>query len=111
MRQLQGLQAQRKALVCLIQFTRVPDQLRVSSRTPLELTGVFARSGELPVEWTASIFDSAGTQVVLSQGQSIVKVVHPTVTTRLSFTLNESSQTSVTPTEDIEEAWEAKSTP
>ncbi|WP_410951110.1 DUF4165 domain-containing protein [Pseudomonas sp. S1(2024)] len=96
------------ALVCLIQFTRVPDQLRVSSRTPLELTGVFARAGEFPVEWTASIFDSAGTQVVLSQGQSIVKVVHPTVTTRLSFTLNESSQTSVTPIDDIEEAWEAK---
>ena len=100
--------ASQGALVCLIQFTRVPDPLRVASHTPLELTGVFARAGEFPVEWTASIFDSAGAQVVLSQGQSIVKVVHPAVTTRLSFTLNESAQASATPTEDIEKAWQEK---
>lgn len=100
--------ASQGALVCLIQFTRMPDQLRVASNTPLELTGKFARAGEFPIEWTASIYDSAGAKIVLGQGQSSIKVVHPTVTTRLSFTVNESSQASVTPIEDIDAAWEEK---
>lgn len=97
------------ALVCLIQFTEMPEDLEAESLTPLELTGVFSRAGRLPLRWTASVFDTTGSQIILEQGQGAIEVVHPKVTTTLSFSVPESSTVDAQPTEDVPEAWSVKS--
>lgn len=94
--------------VCLVQFTQVPDGLRVKSSNPLELAGAFTKVGDNPINWTASVFDSTGSEIVLQQGQSIIHVVHPGVKTTLSFKVNESSSADETPEETDSAAWASK---
>lgn len=95
-------------LTCLIELTTVPEGLKTDSTTPLSLAGTLNRAGELPLRWTASVFDSTGSKLVVEQGQSTVLVVNPDVSTTLSFKVNESSATNVVPTESHPDAWENK---
>ncbi|EES7561252.1 DUF4165 domain-containing protein, partial [Escherichia coli] len=41
------------ALKCLIEFSVIPKDLSIKALDPLELTGVFTRSGQHPIRWTA----------------------------------------------------------
>lgn len=95
-------------LTCLIEFTAVPEGLATESLSPLELAGTLNRAGELPIRWTASVFDTTGSKLVVEQGQSTILVVNPEVTTSLSFKLNESTIAKITPTESHPDAWEKK---
>lgn len=95
-------------LKCLIEFSVIPEDLSTKALDPLELTGVFTRSGHHPIRWTASVFDATGKKVTLEEGQSVIQVVEPPVTTKLTISVNESSTVDVTPSEDFSEAWEKK---
>ena len=96
------------APTCLIEFTAAPQGLITKSFDPLELSGILSRTGQQPIRWTASVFDSTGKKLVLEQGQSTVLVVNPEVTTTLAFKVNESAVANVSPSESHPDAWEAK---
>lgn len=95
-------------LKCLIEFSVVPKDLSMKTLDPLELNGIFTRAGQHPIGWTASVFDSTGNKIILEEGQSIIQVIEPPVTTKLSVSVNESSFVESTPVEDFPSAWEKK---
>jgi hypothetical protein len=72
------------------------------------LTGVFTRSGKHPIRWTASVYDTTGKKITLEEGQSLIQVIEPPVTTKLTVSVNESSSVDATPVEDFPAAWEKK---
>ena len=96
------------ALKCLIEFTVIPKDLNIKALDPLELTGVFTRSGQHPIRWTASVYDTTGKKITLEEGQSVIQVIEPPVTTKLTVSVNESSSVEATPIEDFPAAWEKK---
>ncbi|WP_410951028.1 DUF4165 domain-containing protein [Pseudomonas sp. S1(2024)] len=96
------------SLTCLIQFTAVPEGLKIKSLDPLELAGKLPRAGEQSIRWTASVFDASGTKLTLEQGQSTIQVINPDVTTSLEFKVNEGSQATVTPADSHPDAWQSK---
>jgi hypothetical protein len=96
------------ALKCLIEFSVIPKDLSIKALDPLELTGVFTRSGQHPIRWTASVYDTTGKKITLEEGQSVIKVIEPPVTTKLTVSVNESSSVDATPIEDFPAAWEKK---
>ncbi|MCM3448624.1 hypothetical protein M3653_19575, partial [Bacillus velezensis] len=53
------------ALKCLIEFSVIPKDLSIKALDPLELTGVFTRSGLHPIRWTASVYDTTGKKITL----------------------------------------------
>ncbi|HCF4343424.1 TPA: DUF4165 domain-containing protein [Pseudomonas aeruginosa] len=96
------------ALRCLIEFSVSPKDLSIKALDPLELTGVFTRSGQHPIRWTASVYDTTGKKITLEEGQSVIQVIEPPVTTKLTVSVNESSSVDATPIEDFPAAWEKK---
>ena len=96
------------ALKCLIEFSVIPKDLSIKALDPLELTGVFTRSGQHPIRWTASVYDTTGKKITLEEGQSVIQVIEPPVTTKLTVSVNESSSVDATPIEDFPVAWEKK---
>lgn len=96
------------ALKCLIEFSVIPKDLSIKALDPLELTGVFSRSGQHPIRWTASVYDTTGKKITLEEGQSVIQVIEPPVTTKLTVSVNESSSVDATPIEDFPAAWEKK---
>jgi len=96
------------ALKCLIEFSVIPKDLSIKALDPLELTGVFTRSGLHPIRWTASVYDTTGKKITLEEGQSVIQVIEPPVTTKLTVSVNESSSVDATPVEDFPAAWEKK---
>ncbi|MEE4126682.1 MULTISPECIES: Ig-like domain-containing protein [Pseudomonas] len=96
------------ALKCLIEFSVIPKDLDIKALDPLELTGVFTRSGQHPLRWTASVYDTTGKKITLEEGQSVIQVIEPPVTTKLTVSVNESSSVEATPVEDFPAAWEKK---
>ncbi len=96
------------ALKCLIEFSVIPKDLSIKALDPLELTGVFTRSGKHPIRWTASVYDTTGKKITLEEGQSVIQVIEPPVTTKLTVSVNESSSVDATPIEDFPVAWEKK---
>lgn len=96
------------ALKCLIEYSVIPEDLSVKALDPLELIGVFTRSGQHPIRWRASVYDSTGKKITLEEGQSVIQVVEPPVTTMLTISVNESSSVDASPSEDYPDAWEKK---
>ncbi|MFU3596206.1 DUF4165 domain-containing protein [Pseudomonas aeruginosa] len=96
------------ALKCVIEFSVIPEDLRVKALDPLELIGVFTRSGQHPIRWTASVYDISGKKITLEEGQSVIQVTEPPVATKLTVSVNESSSVDATPEEDFPGAWEKK---
>lgn len=95
-------------LKCLIEFSVMPKDLSVKALDPLELNGIFTRAGQHPINWTASVYDTTGKKITLEEGQSFIQVTEPPVTTKLAFSVNESSSVDTTPIEDFPAAWENK---
>src|SRR3546814_5845256 len=77
------------ALKCLIEFSVIPKDLSIKALDPLELTGVFTRSGQHPIRWTASVYDTTGKKITLEEGQAVIQVIEPPVTTKLTVSVNE----------------------
>lgn len=95
-------------LTCLIEFTDIPAELAVVSDQPLIRSGVFKRAGNFPLNWRASLFNGVGQEVIIEQGSSMVRVVHPAVHTGATLTVNESSSAELVTVESIQEAWGEK---
>lgn len=96
-------------LTCLIEFTETPEDLRLTQASPPRLRGVMRSVGAYNVSWKASIFNEEGGKVLMEEKTTTFEVVHPPVTTSLSFTVSESSTTETTPTDSHPTAWFDKS--
>lgn len=96
-------------LTCLLEFTSYPEGMTLTNPDTPELTGTIQTVGTHPLTWTASVFDASGKKLELQQGESVIEVVHPDVTTALALVVDEGSEATGTPVETLPQAWTEKS--